>query len=193
MCKMGSARQREEMNRLFWLSLNEDFADKNRFAGDQNIAYIMNVALQYPIPENTFVQDGLYIGVDGCRGGWIAAVLNHGYLQFKKYDRIDKVIAEYPEFSAFLIDMAIGLRNNPDEIRPDDAAKKELGEKAPSVFPIPSRLAVYTDGEDAQKEANKKTLGKSLAKQSIAIIPKIRELDEFLNAHTENRHFHRRL
>ena len=61
MCKMGSARQREEMNRLFWLSLNEDFADKNRFAGDQNIAHIMNVALQYPIPENTFVQDGLYI------------------------------------------------------------------------------------------------------------------------------------
>ena len=176
---------KEEMNRLFWLSLNEDFADKNRFAGDQNIAHIMNVALQYPIPENTFIQDGLFIGVDGCKGGWIAAVLDHGYLQFKKYDRIDKVIAEHPEFSAFLIDMAIGLRNNPDQIRPDDVAKKELGEKAPSVFPIPSRLAVYTEREDAQKEANKMTLGKSLAKQSIAIIPKIRELDEFLNAHPE--------
>jgi hypothetical protein len=26
--------------------------DKDRFAGEQNIAHIMNVAMQYPIPEN---------------------------------------------------------------------------------------------------------------------------------------------
>lgn len=43
---------KEETNPLTWLSLNEDFADKNRFAGEQNIAHIMNVALQYPIPKS---------------------------------------------------------------------------------------------------------------------------------------------
>lgn len=42
---------KEETNPLTWLSLDEDFADKNRFAGEQNIAHIMNVALQYPIPK----------------------------------------------------------------------------------------------------------------------------------------------
>ena len=42
---------KEETNPLFWLSLDENFADKNRFAGEQNIAHIMNVALQYPIPK----------------------------------------------------------------------------------------------------------------------------------------------
>ena len=41
---------KEETNPLIWLSLDEDFADKDRFAGEQNIAHIMNVALQYPIP-----------------------------------------------------------------------------------------------------------------------------------------------
>ena len=46
-------------------------------------------------------------------------------------------------------------------------------------------FSVYAEGEEAQKEANKRTLGKSLAKQSLAIIPKIRELDEFLNVHSE--------
>lgn len=40
---------KEETNPLIWLSLDEDFADKDRFAGEQNIAHIMNVALQYPI------------------------------------------------------------------------------------------------------------------------------------------------
>ena len=42
---------KEETNPLIWLSLDENFTDKNRFAGEQNIAHIMNVALQYPIPK----------------------------------------------------------------------------------------------------------------------------------------------
>ena len=176
---------KEETNPLLWLPLTEDFADRTRFAGEQNIAHIMNVALDYPIPEKSITQDGLYIGVDGCRGGWIAAVLDHGDMKLLRYDNLSSLIEEYPAFDAFLIDMAIGLRNSTNEIRPDNEAKKELGPKASSVFPIPSRDAVYADGEEAQKQANIRTLGKSLAKQSIAIIPKIRELDAFLNAHPE--------
>ena len=173
----------EEKNPLFWLSLEEDFTDKDRFAGEQNIAHIMNVALQYPIPGRTLMRDGLYIGVDGCKSGWIAAILDHGDLQFVRYTRIDDIISDYPDFDAFLIDMAIGLRNSSEQLRPDNAAKKELGRKSSSVFPIPSRDAVYAEGEEAQKQANLSTLGKSLAKQSIAIIPKIKELDVFLNTH----------
>ena len=176
---------KEETNPLLWLPLTEDFTDKTRFAGEQNIAHIMNVAMEYPIPEKSITQDGLYIGVDGFRGGWIAAVLDHGDMRLLRYDDLSSLIEEYPVFDAFLIDMAIGLRNSTNEIRPDNEAKKELGPKASSVFPIPSRDAVYADGEEAQKQANIRTLGKSLAKQSIAIIPKIRELDAFLNAHPE--------
>ncbi len=41
---------KEEMNPLLWLSLDEDFTDKERFAGEQNIAHIMNIARMYPIP-----------------------------------------------------------------------------------------------------------------------------------------------
>ena len=176
---------KEETNPLFWLSLSEDFSDKDRFAGEQNIAHIMNVAHMFPIPEKSITQDGLYIGVDGCRAGWAAAILNRGKLRLKVYKTIANLVEEYPLFDAFLIDMAIGLRNRPDEVRPDSAAKKELGIKASSVFPIPSREAVYAEGEEAQKHANIRTLGKSLAKQSLAIIPKIRELDEFLNDHPQ--------
>ena len=164
---------KEETNPLLWLPLTEDFTDRDRFAGEQ------------PIPKKTSTQDGLYIGVDGCRGGWIAAVLDHGDMQLKRYKYISSLVEEYPSFDAFLIDMAIGLRNSTKEIRPDDEARKELGPKGSSVFPIPSRDAVYADGEEAQKQANIRTLGKSLAKQSIAIIPKIRELDIFLNDHPE--------
>ena len=176
---------KEEANPLLWLPLTENFTDKDYFAGEQNIAHIMNVAKMYPIPERSFTRDGLFIGVDGCKGGWIAAVLDHGELRFETYTSITSLVERYTEFDAFLIDMAIGLRGCLEQNRPDHAAKIELGKKASSVFPIPSRSAVYADDEETQKQENIRILGKSLAKQSIAIIPKIRELDEFLSEHPE--------
>lgn len=51
----------EEVNPLEWLSLKENFADKNRFAGEQNIAHIVNVALQFPIPEQTIDTEELFM------------------------------------------------------------------------------------------------------------------------------------
>lgn len=178
---------KEEVNSLLWLSLDQDFTNRNRFAGEQNIAHIINVARMYPIPEKKITQDGLYIGVDGCRGGWIASILDYGEMRFERFGSIASIVSKYPLFDSFLIDMAIGLRSNLGQHRPDDKARKELGVKASSVFPIPSRQAVYETEEDGQKQANKQSLGKSLSKQSIAIIPKLRELDVFLLDHPEYR------
>ena len=42
---------REEVNPLEWLPLTEDFADSNRFAGEQNIAHIIKIALKFPLEE----------------------------------------------------------------------------------------------------------------------------------------------
>ena len=42
---------REEVNPLEWLPLTEDFTDSDQFAGDQNIAHIINVALKFPLEE----------------------------------------------------------------------------------------------------------------------------------------------
>lgn len=40
---------REEKNPLLWLPLSEDFTNRERFAGEQNIAHIINIALMYPL------------------------------------------------------------------------------------------------------------------------------------------------
>lgn len=175
----------EEVNPLEWLSLSEDFTDKNRFAGEQNIAHIINVALQYPIPDRRLRAKGRFIGVDGCKGGWIGAVIEDGFLEVKRYDSILQLAEAYPAFDGFLIDMAIGLQESASDMRPDDAARKLLASRSSTIFPVPVRQAVYAEGEDQQKKANIEVIGKSLAKQSMAIIPKIRELDEFLNEHRE--------
>ena len=44
---------------------------------------------------------------------------------------------------------------------------------------------MYADSEEEQKQINIRILGKSLSKQTVHIIPKIRELDEFLENHPE--------
>ena len=129
--------------------------------------------------------DGLFIGADGCRGGWIACILDNGEFRMERYDSVELLVKQYPEFDAFLIDMAIGLQSSADKLRPDDLAREELRPRTSSVFPIPCRQAVYSDTEEKKKKKNKRVFGKSLAKQSLAIIPKIRELDEFLNSHPE--------
>ena len=40
---------KEETNPLLWLPLDEDYTDRERFAGEQNIAHIINIALMYPL------------------------------------------------------------------------------------------------------------------------------------------------
>lgn len=182
----------EEKNPLLWLPLTEDFADPDRFAGEQNIAHIINVALKYPIPEKSFMSDGQYIGIDGCRNGWIAAVLDYGNLRIERYETILDIMREFPTADAYLIDMAIGLPEciEESEKRPDKVARKELGKHGSTVFPIPCRQAIMVYPNDPQaviklREFNLAVLGKSVSAQSINIIPKIRELDEFLDDHRE--------
>ncbi len=48
---MGDVELKEEVNPLGWMPLSENFADPDRFAGDQNLAHIMNMALKYPLNE----------------------------------------------------------------------------------------------------------------------------------------------
>ena len=131
------------------------------------------------------INNGLYLGADGCKGGWIACILDHGEMRIERYPSIEALVQVYPKFDAFLIDMAIGLRSSADQLRTEDLARKELGARSSSIFPIPCRQAVHADTEEEQKQANINVLGKSLPKQTINIIPKIRELDEYLALHPE--------
>lgn len=59
-------------------------------------------------PKRQLNLDGRFIGVDGCKGGWIAAVIEKEKLSVQKVATIAELVNEYPNFDAFLIDMPIG-------------------------------------------------------------------------------------
>lgn len=174
----------EEINALEWLPLTENFADAKKFAGEQNIA------LQYPLEEENRAEiscglrGGCSVGIDGCRGGWIAAVISNGMLSLYKFADLNELTEKLP-FDSCLIDMVIGLRGNEQQIRPDDMARKILKGKAYTIFTSPCRKAVYGETKEERRKANVRVLHKKLPIQTDAIIPKMREVDEFLQANSQ--------
>jgi predicted RNase H-like nuclease len=120
------------------------------------------------------------IGIDGTKGGWIAACLESGVIDIKMFATIDELCAEYSYSDSIIIDIPIGLPENSRDIRPDSELRKRLRCKASSVFSTPCRQAIYAEDKQTAKEKNSEILGKSLSEQSLAIKSKIKEVDEFL-------------
>lgn len=126
------------------------------------------------------------VGVDGCRGGWVAAALTGDRFDIDVYSTITDVLTAHADAERIFIDMPIGLPESVDDLCPEAQLRSMLCGKASSVFNRPCRQAVYANPLEASA-INKAVLGKALSAQSIGITPKIRELDEYLKAHPHHR------
>jgi predicted RNase H-like nuclease len=126
------------------------------------------------------------VGVDGCKGGWAAVSLTGDRADVHIFPTVSDLFAAHADAELFIVDMPIGLPESPDDKRPEKASRKLLSGKASSIFGCPCRQAVYADLKDASA-VNKAVLGKALSAQSVGLIPKFRELDEFLTAHADIR------
>lgn len=128
------------------------------------------------------------IGIDGCKGGWIVASIRDGKLEIGKFNSISEIAKNIP-FDIGLIDMIIGLPDKKHQFRPDDEARNLLKPLSSTVFNAPCRKAVEEKAKGKENQTNLEELGKGLSRQTIGIIPKIREVDTFLlkNKEYQNR------
>ncbi|EDK26652.1 hypothetical protein VSWAT3_09148 [Vibrionales bacterium SWAT-3] len=126
-----------------------------------------------------------YIGIDGCKAGWIAWIVSDAQAPvFKVVKALDELASDLAGSTA-LIDMPIGFSDaqTPDRLC-DKAARRFLTSKrGSSVFPVPCREAVYQADYIAACNANVQQLGKKFSKQTWGIVPKIRELDKLIDDH----------
>jgi predicted RNase H-like nuclease len=123
------------------------------------------------------------IGIDGCRAGWFAVISNSNMTyEFGIFNNIANIWDKHSDVSLILIDIPIGLIDNGTEERKSDkASRKVLGHgRASSVFVTPCRAAIYSTDYTSASDINYKNTGRRLAKQTWGIVPKIKELDEFL-------------
>jgi hypothetical protein len=69
------------------------------------------------------------VGIDGCKGKWIAVCLTESGFEVEKYRNITDICERYPYADTMVIDIPIGLVESREEFRPDYLVKKELGKK----------------------------------------------------------------
>lgn len=127
------------------------------------------------------------IGVDGCKAGWLAAVKDStGKVRLEVYPTIGELWKAHKDADCIAIDIPIGLKDGaPHKRLCDVEARRLLGKKrASSVFSAPIREACYAENDEEAKTISKKKTGGSLTLQTLAIIPKIREVDRLLQIET---------
>lgn len=182
---------KEELHPLVWLNDNDDFFSTDLFAGEGNIGHMIEQVKRYGIgisekgvneKEKAYELDldSICIGVDGCKGGWIGATIDHGELQVNRFNHVSSILEHNPKFNELFIDMIIGLPSNRNHIRPDTFARKIIKERASTVFPAPSRQAVFAETIDKAYEENIKALGKKFTPLTYGVFTKIRQIDTFL-------------
>ncbi|MGL4488031.1 MAG: DUF429 domain-containing protein [Rhizobiaceae bacterium] len=138
----------------------------------------------------------MIIGVDGCKGGWIAVsqVNADAPLMVKVHRDFSSLLVAYPATAIIVVDMPIGL---PERAKlggrgAEQAVRPYLGARQSSVFSMPSRRAVYAEtgvfeDEEVRYAAHRRASAIALATsdpprkisiQAFGLFPKIRQLDE---------------
>jgi predicted RNase H-like nuclease len=132
-----------------------------------------------------------FTGIDGCRAGWLAV-----HLQGDSSARAELIpagtLATWLQAEGLcclvLVDIPIGLtdaawiagRNGDSSRGCEREARRRLGPRRASVFNPPCRAATLADA-GCESETNQGEIGKKLSRQSLGILPRIREMDAALH------------
>ncbi len=142
------------------------------------------------------VHDGIawVAGLDGCKGGWIAVlqpVAGRAMAKIAVFKSFSEACVHLPRRTLIGIDIPVGL---PEHVEaggraPDRAARLVVGERRHSVFPVPSRAAVYAFAQGYPQVCSvaRMTSSPSWApsKQAFWIFPRIQEVDLALRTDAE--------
>ena len=120
------------------------------------------------------------VGVDGCRTGWVCAGWDGRDWALVLVPSLEDLLPILTSSVTVCIDMPIGLSE--DGVRAcDQAARRQLGPRASSVFPAPPRLALEEAAYADINSQSKLRYGRGVSKQAFYLLPKIRELESILS------------
>lgn len=128
--------------------------------------------------------DAKFVGVDGCPAGWFSVGLGEGDddgYEVAVFGTFQELVQHYDSATLILVDIPIGLKESgPEERQCDKKARRLLGQRGSSVFPVPVRQVLNESTYEDAKRVNCRIRGKGISKQTWAIVPKIAEFDRLL-------------
>lgn len=128
-------------------------------------------------------------GADGCRGGWVLAVLHpDGRLVVEVVPRLDAAVADVDagRLDALAVDMPMGLPDAGPRAC-DVAARQRLGARRSSVFPTPVRATLGAPTYAEALARSRAACGRGLSRQAFNLLAKIAELDALIRPELQDR------
>lgn len=128
---------------------------------------------------------GIVCGADGCRAGWFCVFkdLSTGLISCRVCATVHDLADAEPMVEVIAVDIPIGLPESGPRLC-DLEARRFLGrERGSSIFPAPIRPVLAAADYEEACRIRLRVEGKRLSRQSWGIVPKIREMDEFLRRH----------
>jgi predicted RNase H-like nuclease len=119
------------------------------------------------------------LGVDACRMGWVGIAWSESGVRPYLARTIAELVEQAGEVAVIAIDMPIGL---PDTTRrrADVLARELIRPRQSSVFMTPVRAALHELSHDGANAAQRAHAGEGMSVQAFGLLPKIREVDEWL-------------
>jgi len=116
------------------------------------------------------------LGVDGCKGGWIAFItMDNKFQEARFFPMFTLLVESFPDADIIAVDIPIGLAEKHPR-RADQEAKRFLGKRAPVVFMTPPRQVLKAASyEEARKVAEEQGCG--VTAQAYALRDKILEVE----------------
>ena len=136
------------------------------------------------IPEiQACIAEALYIlGVDGCKGGWIAIRkdIGSGEISSEVHSSGEQLINPSTTPDVLALDIPIGLTDSGPR-QCDILARKMLGQpRGRSVFPAPIRPALAATDRQKADAITQSVDRKGVSAQAFGLYPRIREIDEIM-------------
>jgi predicted RNase H-like nuclease len=139
------------------------------------------------------------VGVDGCRGGWVAvSQQGGGEPAAEVFARFESLLGRFPAEAVVAVDMPIGLpeRGARGGRAAESAARGALPSRRSSIFSTPSRAAVYAEPGQFKFQAERIAAfrralviaratsdpPRGFSMQAFCIMPKVREIDRALRS-----------
>lgn len=120
-----------------------------------------------------------FVGVDWGSTGWICAIYDQANWDIEYHPSFLSVWHNHDDADSILVDIPIGLVQEGFRTC-DELAKDELGKRQQSVFYTPPRPIFDCRSYPEAASEFEELTGRGMTTQTWSIMPRVRELDEFI-------------